>query len=50
MRLMRRVINRFTSEFAQEFCATEGDIDWNKIVRFTSERTNRSPFQDEPMI
>lgn len=33
-----RMINKFTLEFAQNFCTPEGDIDWGKFVRFNSEK------------
>ena len=31
-----RMINKFTLQFAREFCDDNGDIDWKKIVRFNS--------------
>lgn len=31
-----RVINRFTKEFANEFCNDSGEINWNKLVEFNS--------------
>ncbi|GAB1235234.1 PmeII family type II restriction endonuclease [Ferrigenium sp. UT5] len=31
-----KVINRFTKEFIEEFCAADGQIEWEKIVRFNS--------------
>lgn len=31
-----RVINRFTKEFADSFCCDNGEIDWDKLVRFNS--------------
>ncbi|MGQ9872063.1 PmeII family type II restriction endonuclease [Leptodesmis sp.] len=31
-----KVINRFTLEFMQSFCDTEGQIDWQKIVQLNS--------------
>lgn len=31
-----QVINKFTREFANEFCTKAGDIDWEKLVRFNS--------------
>lgn len=31
-----QVINKFTREFANEFCTEAGDIDWKKLVRFNS--------------
>jgi hypothetical protein len=34
-----RVINRFTLEFAQDFCTAGGDIDWKKLVEFNSGNT-----------
>ncbi len=33
-----QMINKFTKEFANEFCKNNGDIDWDKLVRFNSER------------
>jgi hypothetical protein len=33
----RRIINLFTNEFFQQFC-TDGVIDWEKLVRFNSEK------------
>lgn len=30
-------VNRFTSEFIQDFCFSDGRIDWEKLVRFVSE-------------
>ena len=31
-----KMINRFTKEFANDFCKSTGEIDWNKIVCFNS--------------
>lgn len=31
-----QMINKFTKEFANEFCKDNGDIDWDKLVRFNS--------------
>lgn len=31
-----RLLNRFTKEFTQEFCSSNGSIDWEKLVRFNS--------------
>lgn len=31
-----QMINKFTKEFANEFCKNNGDIDWDKLVRFNS--------------
>jgi hypothetical protein len=36
--LLAQVINRFTREFAEEFCKFSGEIDWEKLVRFNSGR------------
>lgn len=33
-------INRFTAEFVQGFCFEDGNIDWEKLVRFVSEETH----------
>jgi len=32
-------VNRFTAEFVEEFCFSNGQIDWEKLVRFVSEDT-----------
>jgi len=32
-----QMINKFTKEFANDFCNINGDIDWEKLVRFNSE-------------
>ncbi|MFA5588953.1 MAG: PmeII family type II restriction endonuclease [Mariniphaga sp.] len=31
-----QIINRFTKEFANEFCKESGEINWEKLVRFNS--------------
>jgi len=31
-----QMINKFTKEFANEFCKDNGEIDWDKLVRFNS--------------
>ena len=31
-----KMINKFTKEFAIEFCKEDGEIDWEKLVRFNS--------------
>lgn len=31
-----KMINKFTLEFAQEFCKENGEIEWDKLVRFNS--------------
>lgn len=33
-----QMINRFTLEFAKEYCNEQGAIDWEKLVRFNSEK------------
>ena len=33
-----RIINKFTVEFSNQFCTEEGDIDWEKLLRFNSEK------------
>jgi hypothetical protein len=30
------LLNRFTNEFIQAFCAKDGSIDWNKLVEYNS--------------
>lgn len=32
-----QMINKFTKEFANEFCKDNGEIDWEKLVRFNSD-------------
>ncbi|HEX9975961.1 MAG TPA: PmeII family type II restriction endonuclease [Dehalococcoidales bacterium] len=34
-------INRFTAEFIKDFCFPDGNIDWEKLVRFVSEDKTR---------
>lgn len=31
-----KMINRFTKEFIDEFCKEDGEIDWNKLVKYNS--------------
>ncbi len=31
-----KLINRLTKEFLEEFCTSEGEIDWDKLIRFNS--------------
>ncbi|MDG4605976.1 MAG: PmeII family type II restriction endonuclease, partial [Candidatus Contendobacter sp.] len=31
-----QIINKFTKEFANSFCKDNGEIDWDKLVRFNS--------------
>lgn len=33
------VMNRFTGEFIRDFCYKDGQIDWEKLVKFVSEKT-----------
>lgn len=32
------MINKFTKEFLNDFCTDSGEIDWDKLVKFNSER------------
>ncbi|MBS1978003.1 MAG: cytosolic protein [Bacteroidetes bacterium] len=32
------MINKFTAEFLKDFCKTSGEIDWDKLVKFNSEK------------
>ena len=36
-----QMINKFTKEFTNEFCKDNGEIDWEKLVRFNSEAIDR---------
>jgi len=36
MKSYSQMINKFTFEFATEFCKKNGEIDWEKLVRFNS--------------
>ncbi len=38
-----KVINRFTKEFLDSFCASDGLIDWEKLVRFNSAAQTKQP-------
>lgn len=33
-----KMINKFTKEFITDFCKESGEIDWDKLVRFNSEK------------
>lgn len=33
-----KVINRFTRDFSKEFCLKDGSINWEKLVRFNSQK------------
>lgn len=30
------MVNKFTKEFSNSFCKDDGEIDWDKLVRFNS--------------
>ena len=34
------LVNRFTGEFVRDFCKSNGAVDWEKLVAFTSSRQN----------
>lgn len=34
-----KIINKFTREFSNSFCKNNGEIDWEKLVRFNSDST-----------
>ena len=36
MKSYSQMINKFTKEFANEYCKNNGDIDWKKLVKFNS--------------
>ena len=36
-----KMLNKFTFEFTKEFCTSEGDINWNKLVQLNSESKKR---------
>jgi len=36
-----KVINRFTLEFATEYCDSDGSILWGKLVKFNSEKSSK---------
>ncbi|HPW67470.1 MAG TPA: PmeII family type II restriction endonuclease [Salinivirgaceae bacterium] len=40
VKLYSQMINKFTKEFANEFCKDNGEIDWEKLVRYNSATTN----------
>lgn len=33
-----KMINKFTSEFSNEFCSSKGSIDWDKLIEFNSKK------------
>lgn len=38
------IVNRFTLEFGQEYCLPNGLIDWEKLVRWVSQRRANTPY------
>lgn len=38
LRSYSKMINKFTSDFTKDFCNSEGDIDWRKLVEFNSSK------------
>lgn len=36
MKSYSKMTNRFTQQFAEDFCKKDGEIDWEKLVRFNS--------------
>jgi len=38
MKSYARMINKFIQIFSRDFCTDEGDIDWEKLVKFNSEK------------
>lgn len=42
MQSYAQMINKFTKEFADNFCKDNGSIDWDKLVRFNSATTDIS--------
>ena len=36
-----RIVNKFTKEFSNQFCSVEGDIDWEKLIRFNSGKISK---------
>jgi len=33
-----KMINNFTKEFTNDFCSNNGEINWNELVRFNSQK------------
>ncbi|MDD2474406.1 MAG: hypothetical protein PHI32_00660 [Dysgonamonadaceae bacterium] len=31
-------LNKFTKEFTTDYCKVSGDIDWEKLVKYNSEK------------
>lgn len=42
MQFYEQMINKFTREFAIDFCSESGKIDWNKLVQFNSGNVTNS--------
>lgn len=40
-----KVINKFTLDFGNDYCKTDGAIDWEKIVRFNSAGEETTPLE-----
>ncbi len=38
-----RLVNRFVAQFIQSFCHPNGAVDWERLVRWTSQRLDTSP-------
>jgi hypothetical protein len=36
-----RILNLFTNQFFRDYCASDGKIDWDKLVRFNSEKRRK---------
>ncbi len=39
VQLYSQMINKLTREFANDFCKSNGEIDWGKLVKFNSEKS-----------
>ena len=40
--LYAQMINKFTREFSNNFCDEKGEINWEKLVKFNSEKKTKS--------
>ena len=38
-----KLINRFVREFSQDFCTTDGEIDWPELVKYNSSKSTLQP-------
>jgi len=45
-----QMINKFTKEFANEFCKDSGEIDWLKLVRFNSATIETKKKKEIPKV